>query len=90
MADVAFFNNSRNADSYLWDFGDGSTSTAASPTHTFAFPGAYVVRLTAARGGVTARTQRVVTVRGGVAANFLVTTARETLTTNSGDQITVT
>ncbi|MBL7731813.1 MAG: T9SS type A sorting domain-containing protein [Chitinophagaceae bacterium] len=31
---------------YLWDFGDGSTSTAASPSHTYITPGTYYVTLT--------------------------------------------
>jgi len=29
-----------------WDFGDGATSTATSPAHTYAAPGTYAVRLT--------------------------------------------
>lgn len=33
--DVTFSNTSAGAGSYLWDFGDGSTSTAVSPNHTF-------------------------------------------------------
>lgn len=32
--------------SYLWSFGDGSTSTQANPSHTFNDPGVYIVRLT--------------------------------------------
>ncbi len=32
---------------YLWDFGDGNTSTAINPTHTFAEGGIYDVTLTA-------------------------------------------
>jgi immune inhibitor A len=32
---------------YLWDFGDSLTSTAASPSHTYAAPGLYTVILTA-------------------------------------------
>ena len=32
---------------YLWDFGDGTTSTATSPSHTFSGPGTYNVMLTA-------------------------------------------
>jgi PKD repeat protein len=32
--------------SYAWDFGDGSSSTNESPTHTFAAPGTYDVTLT--------------------------------------------
>ena len=46
------FDSSASADGdgsltrYLWDFGDGQTSTQASPSHTYATPGAYNVRLT--------------------------------------------
>jgi len=32
---VKFTNNSENATSYLWNFGDGTTSTEKDPTHTF-------------------------------------------------------
>ncbi len=32
--------------SYRWDFGDGSSSTAASPTHAYAKAGVFTVRLT--------------------------------------------
>ncbi|MDI9257540.1 PKD domain-containing protein [Flavobacterium sedimenticola] len=32
--------------SYLWDFGDGSTSTAFEPTHSYNTPGSYMVSLT--------------------------------------------
>lgn len=31
---------------YYWDFNDGSSSTLPNPTHTYASPGTYVVRLT--------------------------------------------
>ncbi|WP_304621894.1 malectin domain-containing carbohydrate-binding protein [Robertkochia aurantiaca] len=31
---------------YLWDFGDGTTSTEMNPTHTFKYPGGYQVKLT--------------------------------------------
>ncbi len=33
------------ATSWFWDFGDGSSATAASPSHVWAEPGAYTVRL---------------------------------------------
>ncbi|WP_421875097.1 PKD domain-containing protein [Marinoscillum sp.] len=32
---------------YDWSFGDGNTSTATSPTHSFSNPGSYTVQLTA-------------------------------------------
>ena len=49
FTEVVFTNNSQNATSYSWDFGDNSTSTDVSPTHEFPYDegGAYVVELIA-------------------------------------------
>lgn len=44
---VAFTNQSSNATQYRWEFGDGTSSTEASPRHTFTALGRYTVRLTA-------------------------------------------
>jgi PKD repeat protein len=44
---VSFDNTSLYADSYVWDFGDGATSTEISPAHTYAADGTYTVTLTA-------------------------------------------
>lgn len=41
-----FQNQSFQADSYFWEFGDGMTSTDVSPVHTYAQPGEYEVTLT--------------------------------------------
>ncbi len=35
---------------YLWEFGDGTTSTAENPTKVYASAGAYIVKLTATNG----------------------------------------
>lgn len=43
--DVVFGNKSLFAESYLWDFGDGQTSTLTIPTHTYMNPGTYTVTL---------------------------------------------
>lgn len=45
--DVDFTNTTIEGDSYLWDFGDGNTSTEESPSHTYAEEGEYDVVLTA-------------------------------------------
>ncbi|MBI5914762.1 MAG: PKD domain-containing protein, partial [Bacteroidetes bacterium] len=39
--------SSPNSTSFLWNFGDGGTSTATNPTHTYAIDGFYDVTLTA-------------------------------------------
>lgn len=44
---VSFTNASQFATTYLWDFGDDSTSTETNPVHTYALPGVYTVTLTA-------------------------------------------
>jgi PKD repeat protein len=59
---VAFMNLSRNATSYTWDFGDGSTSTDLEPIHTYAAVGTYTVTLTATNpnGSATFTLEQVV------------------------------
>lgn len=44
---ATFTNTSLNALSYLWDFGDGNSSTAVNPVHTYATAGNYAVKLLA-------------------------------------------
>ncbi len=45
---VNFINNSTNATSYLWNFGDGTpTSTATAPTHTYTSSGTFTASLVA-------------------------------------------
>ena len=42
-----YTNNSTDADNYLWDFGDGNTSTDINPMHTYSAGGTYTTTLTA-------------------------------------------
>jgi PKD repeat protein len=42
---IAFTNSSTNGDTYYWKFGDGTTSTEASPVHTYSLSGYYTVTL---------------------------------------------
>ncbi len=45
-ATVEFTNTSVNAFNFVWDFGDGNTSTDANPVYTYVTAGTYTVRLT--------------------------------------------
>lgn len=55
---VTFANTSMNAATYAWTFGDGGTSTAENPQHTYAAEGTYDVTLTATGpGGVDVKTR---------------------------------
>jgi gliding motility-associated-like protein len=46
-ASVTFLNMSQNATSYVWEFGDRSTSTDTDPSHTYTSVGDYCVTLIA-------------------------------------------
>ncbi|MBR4199498.1 MAG: T9SS type A sorting domain-containing protein [Bacteroidales bacterium] len=65
-AGVAFTNNSQKADSYLWDFADGTTDTATNPTHAFPAQGTYNVKLIAFRHCVPDTVVKAITVHSGV------------------------
>ncbi|EMR01669.1 PKD domain-containing protein [Cesiribacter andamanensis] len=72
--EVSFVNQSQFTDplSYLWNFGDGTQSREANPTHTYYRPGVYEVSLTASNstGETKTVTQKMVTVYEVPQANF--------------------
>ncbi|MDF2438767.1 MAG: hypothetical protein K0Q95_3143 [Bacteroidota bacterium] len=47
---IAFANTSTGAANYSWDFGDGSFSTVAAPSHVYTSAGIYQVKLIATSG----------------------------------------
>jgi PKD repeat protein len=59
---AVFTNGSTCYTSLLWNFGDGGTSTATNPTHTYAAPGTYTVTLTAFNGAASDVSTQTVTV----------------------------
>ncbi|MFK7972333.1 MAG: PKD domain-containing protein [Bacteroidia bacterium] len=46
-ATIQFDNQSQNAQTYRWNFGDGNTSTSTDPSHTYRQAGTYTVQLIA-------------------------------------------
>ena len=71
-----FTNTSTGATSYLWDFGDGSTSNVANPTKGYGATGTYTVTLTASNGSgcqsVTSSSLVVSSVANGPLAGFTI------------------
>lgn len=57
-----FTNNSTNATSYYWEFGDGNTSTDQSPWNTYSSDGSYNVMLVASNGTCTDTTYTMVVI----------------------------
>lgn len=69
--------NGPQALSYTWDFGDASTGSGVSPSHTYAADGTYTVQLTVSDGQDSASTSKNVTVAktttgGGVTCEYLI------------------
>ncbi|MCS6933976.1 MAG: PKD domain-containing protein [Chitinophagales bacterium] len=66
-----FINNTTppNA-SFSWSFGDGNTSAATSPSHTYADSGTYIVTLTATLGGCSVTYTNTATVHPAAQADF--------------------
>ncbi len=62
-AEVEFFGSADNADTYYWNFGDGTTSTELNPVHTYTEPGVYHVSFVATSAdGCTDAISDVITV----------------------------
>jgi PKD repeat protein len=60
---VTLSNRTKGAVSWVWQFGDGESSTARNPRHTYADAGTYTITLTATSGeGAVDRMSQEVTV----------------------------
>lgn len=61
--EVSFTNTTKfKAESYLWDFGDGTTSTEANPKHRYTQSGNHAVVLKATKGSKTVITKQMIQV----------------------------
>jgi gliding motility-associated-like protein len=70
---VQFFNRSLNADTYMWEFGDGGVSSDKEPEYIYSHPGKYNVKLTVyGPGGIAEKEDVTVTVYESPTAYFEV------------------
>lgn len=86
---VQFINRSQGATGYLWEFGDGTSSSRENPEHTYVSGGAYVTTLVATGGAGVAQTSRTVITVGVVSDVLLSTADGDTVATADGDFIIV-
>lgn len=61
---ISFTNTSKLAESFEWDFGDGSFSQDFHATHQFKEPGTFQVALTATGPGGTDKVAKAITIEG--------------------------
>ncbi len=96
---LTFTDGSTDADdtlTYLWDFGDGNTSTEQNPTHLYADNGTYTVTLTVTDGTDTDTDEEVIIVGNVaptagftyVATNLSVVFTDTSTDPNTGDTLT--
>ncbi len=74
---------------YRWEFGDGATSTAANPSHTYASSGRYTARLTTS-DGASETISEPVTITVGSAPTATILQPTEARTFRAGDAIAFT
>lgn len=94
MSTVVSFTSSvpGKPDSLLWDFGDGSTSAQANPSHVYTASGVFVVRLTATKSNISTSVAKTVAIAGeGSSSGYVPLTNNEgnVLTNNELDQLVV-
>ena len=71
---------------YRWDFGDGATSTAANPSHTYVSSGRYTARLTTS-DGASETVSEPVTITVGSAPTATILQPTEARTFRAGDVV---
>ncbi len=95
LLDCNFTDTSSDSDgsivSWDWTFGDGGTSTAQNPGHTYAANGTYTVGLTVTdNDGNTASTSQSVTVNDGTATMHIASIATATIKGGGGGTVEAT
>ena len=87
---VQFTDNSTGSgNSYLWDFGDGATSTLKDPTHTYSNAGVYTVKLTVtneAGNSTLTKTDLITVLKSNVYVNITTSPPNPKI----GDKVTYT
>ena len=79
-------NNSKNAESYLWDFGDGTTSDEENPKHDYHLSGRYTVTLNAKKKNKVSSTSKEVLFEAPQDCQILMKTSKGDITIQLSDE----
>jgi gliding motility-associated-like protein len=71
-AAITFVNSSENCSGYLWDFGNGETSSLKNPTYVFKTAGTYTVTLRCSSDSFSKSSKKVIQILPKPRAEFLV------------------
>jgi beta propeller repeat protein len=83
--------SSGSPDTWLWDFGDGTSSTVQNPVHTYTVPGTYTVTMTATNAFGSSERTRAGYINALNGANIIANTSIDGLSiTNCGGPQTIT
>lgn len=83
---ITFTNQSQNATTFSWDFGDGASSTETNPSHQYTALGKYQVKLVALNSAGQIDATKTITVGSSVnVARFHVRTTGDDARTAAGD-----
>jgi gliding motility-associated-like protein len=69
-AEVTFINHSTGADTYSWEFGNGTSSVEENPVTVYEYPGIYEVSLYARKNEAISISKSIITVSPAPTANF--------------------
>jgi cyclophilin family peptidyl-prolyl cis-trans isomerase len=61
-AEIVFENKSKEANSFEWSFGDGTSSTEITPKHSYKSSGAYTITLRAKKGSKTKTSEQKINI----------------------------
>ncbi len=73
-AKIKFKNESKKAEEFYWDFGDGDTSSVDNPEHKYLMSGNYTVELVAKKGKKISKTKKKVHIQAPVVCLVLIET----------------
>lgn len=85
-ATVQFKNTSQRAEAYIWDFGDGNTSSASSPEHRYLRSGDYTVTLQASKGNKIKEHSQTLTVTAPETCLIEIQTPHGNMTVKLSDE----